>query len=86
MNEKGNETNNAFGNAIGYYYWNGSNYLFTSKEDFCNYLLTLRNFSTLNGKIDLVVYLILGILVLFTNIALIYGMLKTKDTKTNTSK
>ena len=56
-------------------------------EDFiCDYLLSLSHLSTLNGKLDLAAYVLMFVFVTAANSILIHGMIKTKETKTNTAK
>ena len=52
----------------------------------CDYKLSLSDLSTLNGKLDLAAYVLLCIIVVSANILLVYGMVKTKEFKTNTAK
>ena len=52
----------------------------------CDYMLSLSHLSTLNGKLDLAAYVLMPIVVLSANTLLAYGMIKTKEYKTNTAK
>jgi len=49
-------------------------------------MLSLSNVITLNGKFEIVVYIFLFLLIIPSNTILIYSMIKTKETKTNTCK
>ena len=48
----------------------------------CDHMISLSDLSTLNGKFDLVAYILMFIIVLSANILLV----KTKELKTNTAK
>ena len=56
------------------------------KLNICSYMLSLSDISTINGKLDLFVGILLFTFAIVANTLLIYGMLKTKQVTTITSK
>lgn len=57
-----------------------------SQEQICQYMLSLGHVTTLNGKFLITVLIFLFLLIIPSNTALIYSMIKTKEIKTNTCK
>ena len=55
-------------------------------QDMCNHMLSLSHVNTLNGKFEIVIFVVLFILIMTSNGLLIYGMLRTKEIKTNTAR
>eukprot|EP00111_Clytia_hemisphaerica_P020373 TCONS_00060010-protein len=58
----------------------------TNPEDACRFMLSLSHVTTSHGKLELSFYIIIFLLIMFSNITLIYGLVKTKEIKTNTAR